>query len=126
MPRGGKRPGAGRKLGGKNKPRIQLKTRVDIAARVLDEIDAVSMWKRLLQDKQSRIRLLALQYLTDRAYGRPVQMIQGDLLNPVSINLEWRGPNPQSAEPVNVTPVSNLLAIPIEAIVSDSNENKND
>ena len=40
---------------------------------------------------------MAMQYLTDRVHGKPVQMIQGDLNRPVAINLQWGGPNPQWA-----------------------------
>jgi hypothetical protein len=35
-----------------------------------------------------------MKYLTDRAHGRPVQMIAGDPNKPVSIQLNW----PQSPE----------------------------
>jgi hypothetical protein len=30
-----------------------------------------------------------LKYLTDRAFGRPIQMIAGDPNKPVSIQLNW-------------------------------------
>ncbi len=125
MPRGGRRPGAGRKLGGKNKPRIQLKTRVDIASPVLDEVDQIAVWKRLVHHKHARVSLAAMEYLTDRVHGRPIQMVAGDLQRPISINLTW-GTTPQWAEPVNVTPVTNLLSIPLESLITDSSEKPNE
>ncbi len=121
MPRGGARKNAGRPIGSKNRPRVPLKTRVDIASRVLDEVDAVALWKELLRDKHSRIRFAALEYLTDRVYGKPIQQIQGGL-NPVEINLTWAGsPAPQWAmRNVTPDPAKQLLT---EFVESQASEN---
>ncbi len=123
MPRGGARPNSGRKLGGRNKKRLLLQERVDIASQVLDSIDQVAAWKKLVHHKQARISLLALQYLTDRAYGRPVQMISADINRPLPITLQWNGaPAPEWAVR-NVTPIDSarqLLSQVLEEPESES------
>ncbi len=125
---GGKRPGAGRKPGKANSKRAELMKLAgeDLSGKVLAEVDVVAAWKRLLDCASPKVVFATLSYLHDRVYGRPVQMLAGDVNRPISIHLEWKAPTPQWAEPINVTPASNLLAIPIEAIVSDSSENRND
>ncbi len=128
--RGGKRKGAGRKPGKLNfKRREMLKVAGDdISATVLGEVDRLAIWKKLLSCNSPRVILATMEYLTDRVYGRPVQMLQGDVNRPISIHLSWGAATPewmQPAEPEPI-PVSSRLAIPIEAIVSDSNKTPND
>ena len=89
MPKGGKRPGAGRKP----KPKLAAVKR-SVAAEVLQSIDEKRYWLDLLgiepprKDGETRvIRLIdsrlqfdVLKYLTDRRDGRPVQQVR--LANP--------------------------------------------
>jgi hypothetical protein len=77
MPKGGKRPGAGRPKGSLNKVKLVA---TDIAAQALASIDQAKAWKELIQSKDERIRLEALKYLSDRAYGKASQSVnlQGD------------------------------------------------
>jgi hypothetical protein len=87
MPKGGKRPGAGRKR--KPKPKLAGLTR-SVAADVLHAIDEKGYWLDLLSTDRHRkdgeahvIRLIdsrlqfdVLKYLTDRRDGRPVQQVR--------------------------------------------------
>jgi hypothetical protein len=84
---GGRRPGAGRKPG-KRSPQHQLAA--DTFSRVLAAADAESIWKKLLTCNQMKVVADCLQYLTDRVYGRPQQMIGGNG-TPVKIELQWTG-----------------------------------
>jgi hypothetical protein len=61
-----------------------------VAAQVLSEVDAVSVWKKLiLQQDKPQVVASVMQYLTDRAFGRPTQTIQGNPEQPVAIQLQW-------------------------------------
>jgi len=62
---------------------------IDIAGQVLQEIDAKEKWKALLNCSDPRVIVDVMKYLTDRAHGRPVQMIAGDPNKPVQIQLNW-------------------------------------
>ena len=73
-----------------------------VAAQVLSEVDAVAIWKKLiLQQEKPQVVAQVMEYLTDRAFGRPVQVIAGDPNRPVSIQLNW-GSTPEWMQP-NVT-----------------------
>ncbi len=126
---GGKRPGAGRKPGRPNSKRTELMKLAgeDLSAKTLSEIDVIGAWKRLLNCASPRVVAATLMYLHDRTFGRPTQMLQANLQQHVTINLNWstapEWAQPHEPEPV---PVSNRLAIPIESLLSDSSENKND
>src|SRR5262249_36898024 len=86
---GGKRPGAGRRLGSKNKRR---KADVDrITGEVLRSVDSVALWKKILHSNSPKTILGALQYLMDRHFGRPSQTIQGGS-QPVRIEFSWAAP----------------------------------
>ncbi len=104
MSRGGRRPHSGRKLGGRNKPRLTLQERKDVASEVLDSVDQIAVWRRLVHHKQARISLMAMQYLTDRCHGKPIQQIQGSAINPLAISLQWNVQPPEWAVR-NVTPI---------------------
>lgn len=67
-PVGGKRLGAGRKLGTKNHSRS---TSPITAAKILRTAGEVSLWMELLTCSKPNIRLQSLMYLTDRRDGRP-------------------------------------------------------
>jgi hypothetical protein len=97
--RGGRRVGAGRKLG--TRTRLQ-QTAIDVAAQVLSEVDAVAVWKKLiLQQDKPQVIASVMEYLTDRVYGRPTQTIQGNPEQPVTIQLQWPS-TPEWLTPVTV------------------------
>jgi hypothetical protein len=71
------------------KTRLQQTAR-DVAAQVLNEVDAVAIWKKLiLQQEKPQVVASVMEYLTDRVYGRPTQMIQGNPEQPVTLQLQW-------------------------------------
>jgi len=98
--RGGRRVGAGRKPG--TRTRLQ-QTAIDVAAQVLDEVDAVAVWKKLiLQQEKPQVVARVMQYLTDRVHGRPAQTIQGNPEQPVTIQFEWSAAWPEWLPSVTV------------------------
>ena len=85
---GGKRPGAGRPLGSKNKYK-----KIDgdfISKEVLRSIDSVALWKKILGSNSIKVVATGLMYLMDRVYGRPAQTIQGGT-QPLKIEFSWNG-----------------------------------
>ena len=84
---GGKRPGAGRKPGSRNHA---AKIADDVARRVLSEVDQIALWKKFLHCRSIKVASGCLQYLTDRAFGRPAQTIQGGT-QPLKIEFSWQG-----------------------------------
>jgi hypothetical protein len=72
--RGGNRPGAGRKPRTINA--IAKKLPKDTAALILAEIKANQKWVELANDKDKRIQLDVLKYLTDRAFGKAPQEVK--------------------------------------------------
>src|SRR5262245_438868 len=98
MARGGKRPGAGRPLG---KRSAHQKLAQDTARTVLAEVDTTALWKKFLYSPQVKVAADCLQYLYDRAYGRPSQTIQGGS-QPVRIEFSLAGwaSNPEWLSPV--------------------------
>src|SRR4029450_7913993 len=84
---GGKRPGSGRKPGARN---LMQRIATDVARQVLNEVDAVKLWKKFLYCNSPKVAAGCLQYLTDRAFGRPTQLIGGSG-QPVKIELQWSG-----------------------------------
>lgn len=72
---GGKRPGAGRKPGGRN---VAQKQAIDIAASVLADIDAQKHWKALLTCGDNKVIADVLKYLTNRAHGMPRQFLENE------------------------------------------------
>ncbi len=86
---GGKRSGAGRKPGS---TAAKTKVAVDIAAQVLDSIDAKAKWVALLNCGDPKVTLDVMKYLTDRVHGKPAQRIEGDPDKPVAIVLKWGAP----------------------------------
>lgn len=65
--RGGSRPGAGRK------PKAKVLVKKVLAEDILASVDEKALWKSLLRDQDSRIKLDALRYLTDRRDGKAAQ-----------------------------------------------------
>jgi hypothetical protein len=100
--RGGKRPGSGRKPGTRN---YLHRTAVDCSQQVLAEVDVIALWKKVLRCNQMKVVSDALQYLMDRVYGRPQQVVTGN--QAVKIELQWTGtpewlqPNVQVNQQVN-------------------------
>jgi len=91
--RGGKRLGAGRKPStikgiSKRLPR-------ESAELILAEIKANSMWLRLADSKDERIRLETLKYLTDRAFGKARQSIEATAERNVGLVLIHSVPMPE-------------------------------
>jgi hypothetical protein len=65
-------------------------TAKDVAAQVLSEVDAVAIWKKLiLQQEKPQVVASVMAYLSDRAFGRPTQTVQGNPEQPVTIQLQW-------------------------------------
>jgi hypothetical protein len=73
MTHGGKRAGAGRKLGAR-----ALITRSRAEA-ILATVNEEKIWQRLLRNPNARIVLDAMKYLTDRRDGRPVQAVNAEI-----------------------------------------------
>jgi len=67
-----------------------------IALRCLgDETQQVKLWKRFLCSKNEKIALQATIYLNDRAYGKPVQPLEGTgkTGNPLVLKVELVKPS---------------------------------
>ena len=103
---GGRRPGAGRKKGGRNAAQLKI---IDIAGQVLQEIDAKEKWKALLNCSDPKVIVDVMKYLTDRMHGRPAQTIQGNPEQPVTIQFEWFATGPEWLPSVTVNqPVNHI------------------
>ncbi len=85
MQNGGKRTGAGRKPGSRG---VTQQKAIDVAAQVLQEINAVSHWKALLTCGDNKVISDVLKYLTNRVHGMPAQTIQGGD-KPLTIQFTW-------------------------------------
>jgi hypothetical protein len=84
MGHGGIRPNAGRKP----KPPTPPPPTKDDARELLAAIGDNEQWRKLAKCKDQRLRFDVLKYLTDRAYGKPVQMIAGaDDGKPIGIDV---------------------------------------
>jgi len=81
---GGKRSGAGRKSGSVSAAKKRLQQTVqDVSAQVLREVDAVAISKRLLlQQDKPQVVASTMEYLTDRVFGKPAQIIQAIRISP--------------------------------------------
>lgn len=77
---GGKRKGAGRKVG--SRTAVQ-QAAIDIAAAVLNEIDAKQHWLALLRCGDNKVIADVMKYLTDRAHGKARQPVSGDSDAPI-------------------------------------------
>src|SRR5262245_27519775 len=88
---GGRRPGAGRKKGGRNARQLKI---IDTAGQVLQEIDAKEKWKALLNCSDPKVVVDVMKYLTDRTFGRPAQTIQGNG-QLIKIEFSWGGVSPE-------------------------------
>jgi hypothetical protein len=82
---GGRRPGAGRKKGGRNAAQLKI---IDIAGQVLEQINGKEKWIALLNCGDARVIKDTLIYLTDRVHGRPTQRMEGNPEQPL-INVQW-------------------------------------
>src|SRR5262245_15084928 len=102
MPKGGRRPGSGRKPGQRS---VHNKIAQDVARQVLSEIDQVALWKKFLHSRSIKVGSACLQYLTDRAFGRPAQVISG-AGPPIKIEFSWGAVSPEwmAMAPARVEP----------------------
>jgi len=92
--RGGKRPGAGRKLDYFRQLGISKVTAADILA----HHDEPAMWNWLLKHARPGLRFKALQYLTDRRDGKPKQAVEigGGVAHTI---VPYRDPRPANLTP---------------------------
>lgn len=76
MPRGGKRPGAGRPAGSQNKDTAA--SRAALADLVAGHVEtAIAMLAEIAQNGESEaVRVSAATAILDRAYGRPGQAVE--------------------------------------------------
>lgn len=74
MPRGGKRPGSGRKA--KNPKTILARIDKVTAAMILAQIDENQIWLRHINSENARISLDALKFLTLMRDGKPKQPLE--------------------------------------------------
>ena len=85
--KGGKRPGSGRRLGSKNHfKRMDF----DVSRQILQQVDVIALWKKILHSKSIKVAATGLMYLMDRVYGRPAQTIQGGS-EPLKVEFSWNG-----------------------------------
>src|SRR5262245_47856136 len=96
---GGRRPGAGRKKGGRNVAQLKI---IDIAGQVLQETDAKEKWKALLRCSDPKVVVDVMKYLTDRVHGRPAQVVSGSA-EPIKIEFSWSGVSPEWLTSVDIT-----------------------
>ncbi len=89
MPKGGKRPGAGRPKGSKDKTPFDIReAALKKAAKAFDIIETIASGGKILPST----RLLAANAILDRAYGKPLQSTQmlddaGKAIAPVFVQI---------------------------------------
>ncbi len=77
----------------------------EIARAALSSVDQVSLWNKHLTNKDPRVSIDALKYLSDRRWGKPLQAVQGSLDSKISITLQWAS-QPDWLKPQDVIDVS--------------------
>ncbi len=84
MPRGGKRPGAGRKHGSKTKATVELKALIDT---VVEPKDMIAGLNRIAANVEAppAARVAAYKELLDRRFGKAPQAITGANGGPLAI-----------------------------------------
>lgn len=88
---GGKRAGSGRKQGSRLDRAIK-----DVSQKVLADVRQEVVWKELVQHEDAKVRLEAMKYLSNRAFGMPKQSVEqsgpdgGPIVN--SIRVEYVDP----------------------------------
>ena len=88
MPPGGKRIGAGRPKGSKNKKTLeQIAARERFTARVYEQFDPLmdALMRVAKGGEETRPDPVSLKYLFDQAIGQPTQKIAGDSEQPLSV-----------------------------------------
>src|SRR6185312_434487 len=97
MPRGGYRPGAGRKT---NEVTRLLKP--PTAALILSKIDEIKAWEELIKSEDDGIKLKALMSLTDRRDGKaqPINEDKGDNTKVIVVGIQQQL---QSSQPAIIT-----------------------
>jgi hypothetical protein len=93
MPRGGRRPGAGRKAHARPTLEANKRTATEVLAltcRPIHQKDCkceLCTWWELLRAADQRLRFDVLKYLTDRRDGKPVQTVNHVHDKPIDVNL---------------------------------------
>lgn len=82
--RGGKRAGAGRKLGGVNKTTAEV---AEIAQQYGPEA-VQKLWQLGNNAKSEQARVAALKEILDRAYGKSKQTVEGNVKGNLTIELQ--------------------------------------
>lgn len=91
MPKGGKRPGAGRPAGSKSKIDPDRKALI-VATAMAAAPAALARIIELSRSPDTRVAMQASQYLVDRAIGKPAQAmaVTGEDGGPISIKVRWK------------------------------------
>lgn len=97
MPRGGARPGAGRKLGGHNRSTAEMRN----TARMFTDL-ALQTLGRALEDKRigMNTKITAAKELLDRGHGKAPQQIDADVNFKGKVAFSWLDkPPPDPSQP---------------------------
>lgn len=86
--RGGKRPGAGRKPGSRNKLTEENKASIIQLAKSMSEV-AMRTLREVCENRKApaAARVSAANSILDRAYGKPIALVQSDDDAPVSLSI---------------------------------------
>lgn len=89
MPRGGKRPGAGRPPGSKDRATVEAKATLEELARNLTPTALKTLEDVAKSSESDSARVSAAQAILDRGYGKPRQSVEhaGDPDNPVMFDV---------------------------------------
>lgn len=79
MPRGGVRPGAGRKPAGHNKVTPEQRAPIEELARSYTADAMRSLYDIAVTGKSESARVAAITAILDRGYGRPKQTLEADV-----------------------------------------------
>lgn len=90
MPRGGKRPGAGRPKGSRDTATVEQKATLEELARAHTPLALQTLADVAAASESDAARVSAAQAILDRGYGKPGQYIQhaGDEDNPIKVEVD--------------------------------------
>jgi hypothetical protein len=114
MPRGGKREGAGRKVGSKSRPAYDIRAEAEKrAAKAMGVFDSIFNSKKV----SPLTKLAAADKIFDRAFGKPVQSTQ-------MLGADGEPTAPVLVQIVAATPedVANAMADPADADGEDTGD----
>lgn len=86
MPRGGKRPGAGRKKGSRDIARAEEVAVLAVGARKHSGDALIALHKVALRGKSEAARVSAAIALLDRGYGRPMQTVDATVKGKIDLS----------------------------------------